>query len=90
MKCNQNTCIKVAIDAVGSQSRLALAIGVSQQMISKLLNNPNFPVSPKTAVAIEQATNGKVTRKDLRPDDWPFIWPEFNNVFPNPEKETAQ
>lgn len=28
-------------------------------------------------VAIERATNGQVTRKDLRPDDWRLIWPEL-------------
>jgi DNA-binding transcriptional regulator YdaS (Cro superfamily) len=27
--------------------------------------------------AIEQATDGRVTRKDLRPDDWESIWPEL-------------
>ena len=26
---------------------------------------------------IELATNGQVTRKDLRPDDWHLIWPEL-------------
>lgn len=31
----------------------------------------------KHCAAIEQATNGKVTRKDLRPDDWAQIWPEL-------------
>jgi DNA-binding transcriptional regulator YdaS (Cro superfamily) len=33
-------------------------------------------------VAIEQATNGAVTRQDLRPDDWQKIWPE---LIPNEE-----
>lgn len=28
-------------------------------------------------VQIEQATNGAVTRKDLRPDDYHLIWPEL-------------
>lgn len=27
--------------------------------------------------AIERATNGVVTRKDLRPDNWHEIWPEL-------------
>lgn len=80
MKNNQRETIKKAIDVVGTQDELAKAIGVSQQMISKLLNNPDFPISSKTAVAIEKATNGQVTRKDLRPDDWHFIWPELNST----------
>lgn len=28
-------------------------------------------------VAIEQATDGAVTRQELRPDDWAAIWPEL-------------
>lgn len=28
-------------------------------------------------VAIERVTDGQVTRKDLRPDDWHLIWPEL-------------
>jgi DNA-binding transcriptional regulator YdaS (Cro superfamily) len=28
-------------------------------------------------VSIEQATNGEVTRQELRPDDWAAIWPEL-------------
>jgi DNA-binding transcriptional regulator YdaS (Cro superfamily) len=28
-------------------------------------------------VAIEAATDGQVTRRDLRPDDWHDIWPEL-------------
>lgn len=33
--------------------------------------------SPANCVAIEQATDGAVTRQDLRPDDWRAIWPEL-------------
>jgi DNA-binding transcriptional regulator YdaS (Cro superfamily) len=33
--------------------------------------------SPEYCVSIERATEGKVTRKDLRPDDWEAIWPEL-------------
>ncbi len=33
--------------------------------------------SPEYALAIERATDGLVTRKDLRPDDWSRIWPDL-------------
>lgn len=33
--------------------------------------------SPQYCVAIEQATAGVVSRRDLRPDDWHLIWPEL-------------
>lgn len=28
-------------------------------------------------IAIEQATGGAITRADLRPEDWPLLWPEY-------------
>ena len=37
----------------------------------------NRPVPIHHAVAIERVTAGKVTRQDLRPDDWMDIWPEL-------------
>lgn len=33
--------------------------------------------SAKIATAIEKATCGDITRKELRPDDWQDIWPEI-------------
>lgn len=36
--------------------------------------------SPENCVSIEQATNGQVSRQDLRPDDWRAIWPELAAV----------
>lgn len=33
--------------------------------------------SAEYCVAIERATVGAVTRRDLRPDDWWLIWPEL-------------
>lgn len=35
------------------------------------------PVPVRHCVAIERATGGAVTRKDLRPNDWQDIWPEL-------------
>jgi len=46
---------------------------------------------PIYAAAIERATNGLVTRRDLRPQDWHLIWPELAaneecvNSLPTPE-----
>lgn len=41
-------------------------------------------------VAIEQATDGAVTRKDLRPDDWHRIWPELVDAdHPAPIEKAA-
>lgn len=60
----------------GSASLLGREIGVSPVLISQWANGDR-PVPPKHCVAIERATNGAVTRRDLRPDDWHLIWPEL-------------
>lgn len=39
--------------------------------------------------AIEQATAAKVTRKDLRPDDWHVIWPELPGAAARTEARKA-
>jgi DNA-binding transcriptional regulator YdaS (Cro superfamily) len=44
------------------------------------LNNVSYgykPCGPLLAVLIETHTDGAVTRRDLRPDDWQAIWPEL-------------
>lgn len=44
---------------------------------------------PEYCVAIERETGGKVTRKDLRPDDWRAIWPELAANDPQKPKARA-
>ncbi len=60
----------------GLASQLAATLGVSASYLSQMVNGSSA-ISAERAVDIEQATNGKVTRKDLRPDDWQKIWPEL-------------
>lgn len=60
----------------GNAARLASALGVSISYVSQLSNNYR-PVSPARATQIESLTNGSVTRRDLRPNDWHEIWPEL-------------
>ncbi len=33
--------------------------------------------NPENCLALEKATNGKVTRQDLRPNDYWLIWPDL-------------
>lgn len=35
------------------------------------------PVPVEHCAAIEAATLGAITRQELRPDDWAYIWPEL-------------
>lgn len=37
----------------------------------------NRQASAELASRLESATDGKVTRKQLRPEDWAIIWPEL-------------
>ena len=32
---------------------------------------------PENCVGLDLASDGAVTRRDLRPDDWQLIWPEL-------------
>jgi DNA-binding transcriptional regulator YdaS (Cro superfamily) len=58
-----------------SHAAFGKTIGVSQPIMSGWVNGGSVP--EKRAVQIERATEGAVTRIDLRPDDWHEIWPEL-------------
>lgn len=58
--------IERAIGLLGSQTKLADAVGCSQQNISNILRSKS--VTAEMAIAIDRATNGAVSRVDLRPD----------------------
>jgi len=62
--------------ARGNAKQLSEQINVSPAFLSQMASGIRS-VSTKNAVAIENATNGKVTRKDLRPNDWKLHWPEL-------------
>jgi len=48
------------------------SIGYFRKAVSK-----GSLLSPALCVLVEKHSNMKVTRKDLRPDDWQAIWPEL-------------
>lgn len=61
---------------VGSQRALAQAVGLGQTAISNWIKRGST-VPAEHCAAIETATAGAVTRRDLRPNDWQDIWPEL-------------
>lgn len=61
------------------QISFAAALNVTPGMVSHWVSGRR-PVNPAQCVLIEQVTEGSVTRKDLRPDDWHLIWPELIGV----------
>lgn len=60
----------------GSKSALARLIGVVPPDVTRWLNGER-PVPLRHCAAIERVTNGVVSRRDLRPNDWQVIWPEL-------------
>lgn len=72
------TGIRKALDLFdGSPTKLAAAIGgsVRRQHIDFWLKQGQVPAAH--CMSVENATGGKVTRKELRPKDWQAIWPEL-------------
>ena len=72
----RNSTIEKAVVAYGGQSALARVVGVTPQAVQRWCSVGEAPV--ERCAAIEQATGGRVTRKDLRPADWQKIWPELS------------
>ncbi|WP_043565293.1 YdaS family helix-turn-helix protein [Acidovorax sp. KKS102] len=74
----------------GAQAELARTLGVPQSLPSAwAATDPEKrrPVPVRYCNAIERATSGAVSRRDLRPDDWHLIWPELGT--PTETKEAA-
>jgi DNA-binding transcriptional regulator YdaS (Cro superfamily) len=65
-----NSALEKAITAVGSQAALAKALGVKPQHVWNWLNRDKR-VPAEQVLPIETATDGKVTRHELRPDIYP-------------------
>jgi DNA-binding transcriptional regulator YdaS (Cro superfamily) len=63
-------------DKQNQSSALARAIGVPAALVYQWKTGIR-PISTDHCAAIEMATGGKVSRRDLRPDDWQRIWPEL-------------
>ena len=63
----------------GRQASLARAIGAHAPDISRWADGTR-PVPVIHAAAIEAATGGLVTRREMFPEDWSRIWPELAEV----------
>lgn len=72
-----NTPLHKAVEICGGQTSLARAIGVTRPYVYNWLSRSNGIPPPEYCVLIEKAVGGEVTRKELRPNDWQNIWPEF-------------
>jgi DNA-binding transcriptional regulator YdaS (Cro superfamily) len=60
-----------AVDVAGGQKALADRIGTTQSMVWYWLFKSKRGVSGEYVIPIERATDGKVSRHELRPDLYP-------------------
>lgn len=75
----------------GRGAALAAALGVSPVMVSQWASGVKSPIPLERCRPIEAATEGAVTRRDLRPDDWDVHWPELvTPEFPAPKRRAAE
>jgi DNA-binding transcriptional regulator YdaS (Cro superfamily) len=63
----------------GAKVEMALYLGITPTYMSLLIHNKRR-TSPEMAISIEMATQGLVTRKDLRPDLYRVIKHEAEMV----------
>lgn len=85
MESSNSVAVMSAIQIVGSQRALARALSIAPTAVGqwrKPEEEGGRPVPPKQCVRIERLTDGRVTRRDLRPDDWRDIWPELAEKAP--------
>lgn len=66
----------LASDGAQKAAQIARVVGVSPAMVYQWRMGLR-PVPAERCAAVERATGGAVTRKDLRPNDWQTVWPEL-------------
>ena len=72
----------------GGIARLARQVNAQPQLMWQWASGVR-PVPIERCVPIERATDGAVSRIDLRPDDWHEIWPELADLEPNTPHPSA-
>lgn len=60
----------------GSKAAFARKIGAHTPDLSDWIAGVR-PIPVRYCAAIEQVSNGEVTRKECRPKDWQVYWPEL-------------
>ncbi len=62
------------------QEKFASSCGTSVGYMRKIIcSNGGLLFGASLARQIEEKSNGEISRKDLRPNDWHKIWPELKN-----------
>ena len=72
----QQEALQRAISIIGSATALADLLGITKGAISQW-KDKGRSIPFEYGAAIETATSGAVTRRNLFPDDWQRVWPEL-------------
>jgi DNA-binding transcriptional regulator YdaS (Cro superfamily) len=78
--------LETYLSTVDTAVSLASKLGITPGFVSQWRTGVR-PIPIERCVAIEQATEGVVTRRDLRPDDWFLIWPELAERLAEPNNK---
>jgi DNA-binding transcriptional regulator YdaS (Cro superfamily) len=77
----------------GQKSVFAAKVGIDSVYLSQIASEDQgerkFRPSAALAVRIEKASNGEVSRQNMRPEDWQEIWPELAQAIATPAPETG-
>ena len=78
MRCNLGMDLKQFLNTktMDEREKLAIECGTTWGHLRNVMYGLR-PCSPELAAALELNTRSAITRQDLRPDDWPRIWPEL-------------
>lgn len=76
--------LKEYLTTVETAASLSQRLSVPNVSISNWANGKR-PIPIRWIPVIEDKTNGLVSRKDLRPNDWHVLWPELKQSV-NTEK----
>lgn len=68
--------LKEYLTKIETASSLSQRLKVPNVSVSNWANGKR-PIPIRWMPVIEKETNGLVTRKDMRPDDWHKLWPEL-------------
>jgi DNA-binding transcriptional regulator YdaS (Cro superfamily) len=83
---NLNLTTQQMISLLGGVKAVSRKTGVSVQAVNKWKLENNIPVDKLMMLAalIEKESHGLVTRQDMFPKSWMWVWPELvpkNNAF---------
>lgn len=71
--------VELACELIGSQAELARSLKVTPPTVNQWIKGIR-PIPLITCVVIENITDGKVTRQELRPNDFWKIWPDLAHL----------